>query len=360
MEIRDPIHGSIEFTPKEVAVLESPAFQRLRSIRQLGFGEFSYPGGTHSRFLHSIGVGHIAGNAFDTIFRGYPFGNEANKWRLRQTVKLAAMLHDVGHGPLSHTTEEVMPELSKLEVKVLKGSERQATHEDYTIKFITDSPLTKEITNQFPDVDPVCVAALINRSIECDESYFQIGEVNLRTILSQIVSSELDMDRMDYLLRDSYFCGINYGKVEMEWITSNLTHYRVGNKLHLALGRRAIYTFDDFLVSRHHMYLMVYFHHKALVYDEMLHRYLTSKDCSFRLPSDINQYLDCDDYLLHRHLRDSENEWARRISRRQPYRMVFELHAAESFDQPKVAKELLEKNGIDVIHSSSVARLSKY
>ncbi len=350
--------------PKEIAVLETRAFQRLRNIRQLGFGEYSYPGGTHSRFLHSIGVGHLAGQAFDTIFKGFPFNNESAKWRLRQTVKLAAMLHDVGHGPLSHTTEEVMPQLKDLNIKAYKDSkiktDHQATHEDFTIKFITDSELGETIRREFPDVNPVCVASLINSKIECDEDYFNVGDKKLKKILSQIVSSELDMDRMDYLLRDSYFCGINYGKVELEWITSNLTYHDIDGTLHLGLGRRAIYTFDDFLVSRHHMYLMVYFHHKALIYDEMLHRYLTSKDCTFQLPSDIDAYLEYDDFLLHKHLRDSNNSWAKRIAERKPYKMAFELHAAKTLDRPKELGQRLKKAGIDVIHSSSEARLSKY
>ena len=364
MEIRDPVHGSIEFMPKEIAVLESPAFQRLRSIKQLGFGEYSYPGGTHSRFLHSIGVGHLAGIAFDHIFHGYPFQKEETRWRLRQTVKLAAMLHDIGHGPMSHASEEVMPPVSDLKIKAYEGSEhnrdRQATHEDYTIKFITDSHLSEIIRREFPDIDPVSVASLIDKRIAPQSDFFKDNDIDLQKILSQLVSSELDVDRMDYLLRDSHFCGINYGKVEMEWITSNLTYYKVKNRLHLALGRRALYTFDDFLVSRHHMYLMVYFHHKALIYDEMLHRYLTSDECTFRLPADINEYLDCDDYSLQQHLRQSENDWAKRIAEKKPFKMAYEFHATKETDKVEKLKIALENADIKIIHSSSVARLSKY
>src|SRR5690606_33145970 len=138
MEIRDPVHGSIHYSSAEVAVLDTPEYQRLRSIKQLGFSEFSFPGATHNRYLHSIGVGHLAVLVFDSIFRAYPFSKTAVKLRLRQTFRLAAILHDVGHGPLSHTTEEVMPPLHKLQVKAYgaQQEDRQANHEDYTIKYV--------------------------------------------------------------------------------------------------------------------------------------------------------------------------------------------------------------------------------
>ena len=110
MEIRDPVHGSIYYSDQEVAVLDTQEYQRLRTIKQLGFSEFSFPGATHNRYIHSIGVGHLVGQAFDSIFKVYPFSKPAAKTRLRQATRLAALLHDVGHGPLSHTTEQVMPE----------------------------------------------------------------------------------------------------------------------------------------------------------------------------------------------------------------------------------------------------------
>src|ERR1700722_3732249 len=117
MEVLDPIHGTIELNPAEVAVLDSAAYQRLRSIKQLGFSEFSFPGATHNRYLHSLGVCYLAGRAFDAIFKDFQFSKDSVRKRLRQTVRLAALLHDIGHGPLSHTTEDVMPLLRDLSVK---------------------------------------------------------------------------------------------------------------------------------------------------------------------------------------------------------------------------------------------------
>lgn len=372
VEVRDPIHGSLEFSKPEVRLLDSVPYQRLRSIKQLGFSEFSFPGATHNRFLHSLGVCHLAGVAFDQIFKTYPFTTPDARVRMRQATRLAALLHDIGHGPLSHTTEEVMPPLKDLKIEAYKNrrkdldflagenDDRQANHEDYTIKFITDSELSEVFKAQFPDIDPMHVACLIDKTLECPDDFFRDGDYNFRIILSQLVSSEMDVDRMDYLERDAYYCGTNYGKVELSWLLTNLTYHRKKGELHLALNRRALYTFDDFLLSRHHMHLMVYFHHKSIIFEEMLHRYLSSTDCSFHLPADIAEYVHCTDYALYQHLACVENEWAERISKRKPFKNLFELHSTNDTDRPRVIEKHLEEEGVRVIHSNSQARLSKY
>ena len=363
MEIRDPVHGAIEVTLQEVAVLDAQAFQRLRNIKQLGFGEFSYPGATHNRYLHSLGVFHLSGEVFDAVFRGFKFKRQETRWRWRQALRLAALLHDIGHGPLSHTTEEVMPQRSSLRLPPEAGGagpDRRADHEDYTIKFILDSDLTQVLKAQFVDLSPIHVAALIDHAIPLSDSFFVENGVDARPLLAQLVSSELDVDRMDYMLRDSYFCGTDYGKIELEWLVRNLGHYQKDNRLHLSLSRRAIYTFDDFLISRHHMYLMVYFHHKAIIYDEMLQRYFTSEDCTYRIPSDISSYLSYDDHHLYEHLRSSLNPWARRISERRPFRLLAEFHETQPSDRVSGLSARLQAQGVFSIHSSSVARLSKY
>ena len=361
MEFRDPVHGTIEVHPKMEAIIDSRAFQRLRAIKQLGFGEFSYPGATHNRFLHSMGVSYLAGQIFDSIFRGYAFKNNHDKWRLRECVVLAALLHDIGHGPLSHTTEEVMPQLSELKIPLYQNrADRKANHEDYTIKIVTDSELSKIIHEQFPDIQAFHIACLIDKSLDCIDGFFTIDSVNIRPILSQIVSSELDADRMDYLLRDSYFTGASYGQIDVHWLISNLSYHQVKDQLHLALNRRALYTFDDFLISRHHMYLQVYFHHKCIIYDEMLHRFLTSKDCTFSLPANIDDYLNVTDATLYEHLRQAKNPWAQLISQRRPHRVLWEMHTLSDTDRPQKIIDALKKENIDSIYSSSKARLSKY
>lgn len=371
MEIRDPIHGTLEITDAEALILDSVAFQRLRQIKQLGFAEFSFPGATHNRYLHSVGASHIAGMIFDNVFRNYKFSNESVRKRLRQTLRLAVLLHDIGHGPLSHASEEVMPKLSELNIKAYKelrkdisypaiAPDQQANHEDYTIKFVTDSSLSLVLKEAFPDISPIHIACLIDKRLAAPDDFFMDNDVNFRSLLSQIVSSELDADRLDYLERDAYFCGTNYGRIEQNWMTSNMTYCQVGNEMYLALNRRALYSFDDFLLARHHMNLMVYFHHKAIVYEELLMRYLTSDSCSFFLPADIEEYIDYTDYALYQHLRKSKNEWARRISERRIFRVVFELHSTAETLRVEKMRKFLEEEDIPVIFASSSIRLSKY
>lgn len=363
MEIRDPIHGSIHLTDGEVALIESVEFQRLREIKQLGFSEFSFPGATHNRFLHSIGVSYVSGLVFDSVFRAFPFRKAQNKMRFRQMVKLAALLHDMGHGPLSHTTENVMPPLKELNISVYREQKRdenrKANHEDYTIKFIVDSHIAGLIQKFFSDISPLHVASLIDQELHCDPEVFKDGAINFRPILSQIVSSELDADRMDYLERDSYFCGINYGKIDKDWLIQNLTLHIKESSAFLALNRRALYSFDDFLISRHHMNLMVYFHHKSIIYEEMLSRYLTSPDCQFFLPAKLENYISFTDYKLYEHLDTVSNTWAQRIAQRKPYRVAIELH---NQDQSRIqhVQAILELHQIDSIWASSSVRLSKY
>lgn len=359
MEIRDPIHGSIELTPTETAVVDSPFFQRLRNIKQMGFAEFSYPGATHNRYTHSIGAMHLAGIAFDQIFQGFAFSAPEIRWRLRQTVRLGALLHDVGHGPLSHSTEEVMPSLRDLGLKIYpKTNDRRANHEDFTIKIITDSGLTDVLRKNFPDLEPDHVARLVNRDLPDVDDFFRNKDLDLRPLLSQIISSELDVDRLDYLARDSYYCGTSYGHVDRPWLMANLTYYQNDNKLNLALNHRALHTFDDFLLSRYHMFMMVYFHHKGLIYEEMLYRYLRSQDCDFSLPGDIDEYRQYDDYKLYSHMSRSRNSWAKLIANRQPFRMLLQTHA-----DSRVVRDLEQRlinDGIEIIKASSKGRLSKY
>lgn len=366
MEIKDPVHGTITLSAAETKVIDSRAFQRLRLIKQLGFSEFSFPGATHSRYIHSLGVCHIAGLAFESIFKDHSFSTPEVRARFKQVLRLAAMLHDIGHGPLSHATEEVMPKLSTLKIDAYKKRKPQkpldgkASHEDYTIKFLLDSHLTDILEKQFPDITPYHIATLIDRQLTVDDDFFMDKGLNYRTILSQLVSSEIDVDRMDYLERDAYFCGTNYGHVEMNWLLANFTYHIKGNEVFLALDKRALYTFDDFLISRHHMYLMIYFHHKSIIYEEMLYRYLTSPDCTYELPSDIEAYEKCTDYSLYEHLDNSNNYWAQKIARRQPLKVLFENHVTHEDKKIHNLANLLKGAGIDFIAASSQARLSKY
>jgi hypothetical protein len=377
MEIRDVIHGTIEVSESEARIIDSPFFQRLRNIKQLGFAENSYPGCTHNRFIHSLGAAHLAGQAAEHALKGAP--PKAVK-RFTPALRAAAMLHDIGHGPLSHTTEFAMPPVSELGLKTLAcapgkpcpfDGSRQATHEDYTIKIVLQSSLTPVLKKALggSGIEPIHVACIINEDIACPDDFFECEGVDYRPILHQLVSSEIDVDRMDYLVRDSFHAGVSYGKFDVGWILSNLTHHVQRNKAYLALGHKAIYTFDDFLISRYHMFLMVYFHHKSVIYDEMLGRYLRPADCTYRIPSDVESYIRYDDYHLYTHLASSTNSWAKRIYHKNPYKMVVELHSGipQGEENAREQKLLLEKiksdqesRGVDYIVKTTTSEFSKY
>lgn len=361
MEIRDPVHGSIKILDEEISILETPFFQRLRNIKQLGFSEYVFPGATHTRYLHSIGVMDVASKVFEQVFKDHR--KSADLERLKETARLACLLHDIGHAPLSHTTEFVMPMLSKINLPKPfdEKTDRQATHEDYTIKSIVDSSFTssfKQVEEKF-GVNPVQIAELIIGHTESPE-YFTLGGINYFPLLHQLVSSEMDCDRMDYLLRDSYFCGVSYGKFDLDWIIDNLHPSIENNQAFLGINQRAVSTFDDFLLSRFHMFLMVYFHYKSVCLEKMLKRYFNSSPTEYKIPADIEQYLEHDDHLLGKVLRKSDNTWAKRIVHGQIPKKIYEIYGPTQLENLKMLEKFLKDENIDFIKCSSSGRLSKY
>jgi HD superfamily phosphohydrolase len=361
MEVRDPVHGSIRINDEEVDIIHHPFFQRLRNIKQLGFSEFVFPGATHTRYIHSIGVMDIATKVFHQLFKDFDNTSEIKK--LRESVRLAALLHDIGHAPLSHSTETVMPKVSELKLpkQYVDDQERQATHEDYTLKSIVDSSFTSSFTKVRESFGVECeaVADLILGKTT-NKKYFTINGINYFPVLHQLVSSEMDCDRMDYLLRDSYFCGVSYGHYDLDWLIDNLSACISNNEATLGIDERAVATFDDFLLSRFHMFLQVYFHYRAVCLEQMLYRYFKTAHGEYKIPADIEAYLEHDDHFLMKVLRKSSNTWAKRIILNDIPKKIFETF---SEDQAKTMNQLetfLNEQNIDYIKCSSSGRLSKY
>lgn len=362
MEIRDPLHGSIGIGIYEEPIIEHPFFQRLRNILQLGLSEYAFPGATHTRYLHSIGVSHLATVAFDKIFNSVEI-NDREKLRLKMTLRLAALLHDVGHAPLSHSTECVMPMKRDLGLcqKLSGNPEERATHEDYTLLAVTNSSFTEsfnEVKNKF-GVDPFHIACLI-KGVDASDGAFLVNKINYFPILHQLISSELDCDRMDYLLRDSYFCGVSYGKFDFDWIVDNLHLGVIENKAYLSISERALSTFDDFLLSRFHMFLMVYFHYRAVCLEQMLYKYFNSKDNEYVFPTNIEDYIHHDDHYLTKILRESSNKWAKKIVKNDIPEKIFETFSNHDDSKFSTIESILKKNNIEYLKCESTGRLSKY
>lgn len=374
-EMRDVIHGPIELYPWEMAIIDSPAFQRLRNIKQLGFSEYAYPCAVHNRYIHSIGATHTAGIAFQSVFRNHFFSGQDVYHHYYYLTRACALLHDIGHGPFSHAIEHSMPDVASLGLPaevVGKDTKRQATHEDYTLSLILNSSLTPVLEKQYSKfgITPWHIACVMNLSFKEKDSFLSDKSISFRKILHQIISSEIDADRMDYLQRDSYYAGVSYGKFDANWLLNNLSVHFEKKTAHLSLSSRAIYAFEDFLLSRYHMFLMVYLHHKSVMYEKMMGQYLISDNCSFRVPSSPDEYIQCDDSLFYEHLRRdaSHNEWADRILNRKGYKLALEIHEGNETGRGDPAKssravELkakLKSKGTFFLEASSGKGLSNY
>ncbi len=372
VRIRDPIHGTLSLGREEIALVDAPAYQRLRTIKQLGLADLAFPGATHSRYAHGLGVMHIASRMFDTLMRSFEL-EAGDLARLRSTVRLAALFHDLGHPPLSHATEAFMPPVSALALGAWQvgSSERRATHEDYTLKLLLDSELTRTLDAHVTPETGVTASdvaqVIAGRTLgTADPRRFVCGGHDFGPLLRQLVSSELDADRMDYLLRDSYFSGVPYGRYDHEWILENLVPVVRSDAVYLGLDARASFGFEDFLLSRYHMFVSVYLHQIAIGYELMLGRFMGTQDGELEIPADPEAYLGCDDVYLWSVLRKSTNPWARRITERRAYRMLVEVkdfdgtaHASGEVDVEQVMATLA-REGIDAIAHSAKGTLSKY
>jgi len=367
IHIRDPIHGTLPVTAREIRLVDHPVFQRLRNIKQLGFADLAYPGATHTRYSHSLGAMNIATRLFDRMFMVGDLPDRVLQ-RFRQAVRLAMLFHDVGHAPLSHTTEMLMPPVGELGLGVFAGGNvsRKATHEDYTLKMVLDSSLAEVMEREFePEgILPSDVAELIVGAFgQLDTGRFRHGGIDYGPVLRQIVSSEVDADRMDYLQRDSFFSGVNYGKFDADWLIDNVTAVERDGAVYLGIRSRAMFSFEDFLLSRYHMFATVYLHYTPVIFEKMLSRYFAEAEGEFHLPADVESYASLDDMDLWHTLRKSRNPWARRIVERQAYRLLDERNLAAGYEDAELHERLverLEESGIDHIATRSRSILSKY
>jgi hypothetical protein len=260
-----------------------------------------------------------------------------------------------------------MPKLSELKIpkaflsKKDQMTDRQATHEDYTIKSIVDSSFAGSfslVEKKF-GVERKFIADLITGHTS-DANYFTVKGINYFPILHQLVSSELDCDRMDYLLRDSYFCGVSYGSYDLDWLLDNLEICVENKHAYLGINERAVVTFDDFLLSRYHMFIMVYFHYRAVCLEQLLYKYFSTSGNEYRIPANIEEYIEHDDQHLMKILKKSTNKYAEAIIKNQVPQKIFESFNETQEITLDIIQNYLENEKIEFIRSSSSGRLSKY
>jgi HD superfamily phosphohydrolase len=361
VRIRDPIHGSIAVSDAETEIVDSRFYQRLRNVRQLGFGDLAFPGATHTRHAHCLGAMHVASRVFDAVAARSTLSPQA-KERFRAMVRLAVLCHDLGHMPLSHASESIAPARASLKLPAWVGpGPAQATHEDFTARILLDSSLTPILRRAYAPmgITPELAAALVNGQRPPGADFVE-GGVDWAPALRALVSGELDADRMDYLLRDSFYTGVNYGRYDIDWILQNLGAVERDGQAVLALSTAAIFAFEDFLLSRYHMFLGVYYHHTSVSFDHMLQRYYAEAPDEFSIPSDPEAFLLCDDVALLTALRASKNVWAQRIVERRGFKRVAQFtDRDEGYDLGQLDTALTQA-GLEHFTIESRGVLSRY
>ena len=258
--IRDPVHGLIVFggsgdchrdETDRIAwrLLNTPEFQRLRRIRQLGFSELVFPGATHSRFAHSVGVYHTARRLADVVALRQEDPHNPDRERV---ALLAALLHDIGHGPFSHVFESVGRKVPR------------KRHEDWSAEIVLDDTEVNRVLRNDDKTLPDQVAALLTAEIPKD-------------IYASIVSSQLDADRLDYVQRDRLATGVDFAHIDRDWLFDcmDVGSITIGGREPytvpcLFLGPKGLEVAEEYLEARFRLYRMVYMHKTTRAAEKML------------------------------------------------------------------------------------------
>lgn len=347
---RDPIHGTIIVDNQIILdLIDTSEFQRLRRIKQLGTSSMTFHGAEHSRFGHCLGVYEITRRICNLFQRNYPQqAPQDGLWndQERPVALCAALLHDLGHGPYSHTFEHIF----------------HTDHEQITRRIITSEStninrILRRVGNDFPQK----VASVIDHTYQNPQ-------------VVQMISSQVDADRMDYLQRDSYYTGTNYGKFDLDRVLHMMRPVKGG----IAFEINGMHAVEDYILSRLQMYLQVYFHPVSRSMEVILDHLLMRAKWLYQHPSqyqpefmprllmpffnghyDLNDYLTLDDgvlttYFIH-WMNSSDkilSDLAQRFINRRPFKSAV-YDQQTRFMLPKL-RELITTAGFDVDYYTAV------
>ena len=325
------MHGFIELRDEEWDLVDTPVFQRLRGIRQLALASLVYPGATHTRFEHSLGVTHVAGRMAERLDLDPDD---------RKLIRHAALLHDVGHGPFSHISEQALDLLAVSDSEF--STESQPVHETISWKIIETDPSINYLLSQSSVEDLIAVLSGCSKS----------------TILTQIISGAADADKQDYLLRDSLACGVKYGSYDIERLHNTMISLddEHDKDKYIAFNQGGVQALEQFVLAKYYMNTQVYRHKvrrisdamilRAVLLGSMIDRVQFLRDV-FVYQDDIeylNNYKLCDDIRVIAEARDPcrSNTWfARLFNMLLERRLLKEVFAARVGDLPVSVRQVL-------------------
>ena len=305
LSIRDPVHGFIRADALETALINSRPVQRLRFIHQLGFTFLVFPGAEHSRFSHVAGAMHLAGRLYDALCTKAADGlltpalTPGLRSPERRLVRAAALLHDVGHAPFSHSAEELF--------------EGEIDHEEMTRRLLF-MPEIEEIFRRHGDgIATADVARLLHG-----------GGSPTEKLLSQVISGELDVDKMDYLLRDSLYCGVRYGTYDLERLLDTVMPLTdpLNGEQGIGIEEGGVHALEALVMARYYMFTQVYFNATGKALELHLNQWM--KESGARWSCDPEVFLSQDDISVWSAMRASKSLHARAIVEREHFPVAFE------------------------------------
>ncbi|MCD6236841.1 MAG: HD domain-containing protein [Thermoplasmata archaeon] len=309
--VQDPIHGNIKFSGIFLDLLECPELQRLHNIKQLGFADKVFPGANHTRLEHSLGAYRMASLAGEIL---------SLDERERELVECAALLHDIGHGPFSHTLESILRSwfgVDHVDIteQILLGEEE--IFEEGERQFI-DFPSVVEILDRYK-IDRKEIIALIRGDLKDDRKY-----------LAQLLNSPIDVDQLDYLLRDGYYTGVAYGTVDVNRFFQTLTVY----DNHLAIERKGVNVVESILMARGLMYSSVYFHKTVRIAELMLSKAIEMMEDAE--PFEFYRYTDGEMFALLKNKGKFQQEMVTKLKYRRLFKQAYVLPAIENSKKEEI------------------------
>lgn len=335
LSFRDPIHGFIRTDELETALIDSRPMQRLRFIRQLGWTFLIFPGAEHSRFSHVLGTMHLAGRVYDALAAKsdgrLPTHPECLERRL---VRAAALVHDIGHAPYSHSAEDLFAD--------------GIDHEEMSRRLLTTAEIERIFARHGDGLDTAAVSRVLSKT----------GE-GVERLLSEIITSELDVDKMDYLRRDSLYCGVQYGSYDLERLIDTLTPIidPADGEWRIGVDHGGVHALEALVMARYYMFTQVYFNVTGKAMELHYSEWLRSEDRQW--PSEPEEFLLHDDISVFHTMRRSDHRHARALVHRERFSLAFETKEHLSSEERQGIEDLLpqlaEQFGADnllVDHSS--------